>query len=202
MGRKQKRLWKYILLFPAACLILLHAITGCQLSVENPDLRPRQDQQGELSEISAGLDTTSELDQLETQLLDQADASMKDGEVVQALQSVADAISCCKGHSSDRALDIITIALAHPNYRRYNHDHSISCEERLDAAFSKLGYGPTTACWLAALSELLATETENQRLRFTIESQERKIQILRKQIAQLKAVDLEFVQPESAVEVP
>jgi predicted RNase H-like nuclease (RuvC/YqgF family) len=45
-------------------------------------------------------------------------------------------------------------------------------------------------------------ETEIQKLKETIRSQEEIIQTLKKQLAELKAVDLELVQPEPAVEAP
>jgi hypothetical protein len=65
-----------------------------------------------------------------------------------------------------------------------------------------LGDGPATGCWVAALSELSAKEIEIQRLKETIHSQEETIQTLKQQITQMKAVDLELVQPEPAGEVP
>jgi hypothetical protein len=45
-------------------------------------------------------------------------------------------------------------------------------------------------------------ETEILKLKETIRSQEEIIRTLKKQLAQLKAVDLELVQPEPAVEAP
>jgi len=102
------------------------------------------------------------LKELEDKLLDQADAFMKRGEVEQALQAVAKAISCCEGQYPGRAADIIG----------------------------------------AASTEMSARETEIQRLRNTVGAQTGTIQLLKEQIAQLKAVDLELVQPGTTGEVP
>lgn len=166
MGRKHKRLWQYILLFPAACLIVLHMISGCQLTAKGPEPPQRLDQSGNVSVIRPvqGQDTsaTENRQQLEGRLLDQADAFMKRGEVDQALQAVAEAISCCEGQYPGRTADIIG----------------------------------------AASSEMSARETEIQRLRNTVRAQAGTIQLLKEQIARLKAVDLELVPPEPTGEVP
>ncbi|MCP4340472.1 MAG: hypothetical protein GY799_16680 [Desulfobulbaceae bacterium] len=202
MGRKQKRLWKYILLFPAACLILVNMIVGCQMSVEHPDLSGRQDPPGDLLGTTLAKDTAANLALLEALILDQADASLENGEIAEALEYVALAISCCNEQYSGRALEIVGMSLVHPNYRLDNYGHADNCLRRCEAATPSSGDGAITACWVTALSELLAKETENQTLRDTIGSQKRRIQTLKKQISQLKAVDLELVQPESAIEVP
>lgn len=202
MGRKQKRLWKYILFFPAVCLIILNILTGCQLSVDNSDLLPQHDNQGDLSNISLVKDAPSKQDILENQLLDQAEASLKGGKLAPALRFVAQAISCCDGHSSDRALNIIERVLTHPENGCNDYNHCMDCLKQLEAAFPKSGYGSTTGCWLVALSEMLDTKNENRVLRNIVGKQKRKIQRLESQLSQLKAVDLELVQPESALEVP
>jgi hypothetical protein len=156
MGRKHNRLRQYILLFPAACLIVLNMISGCQLPAKGPAPPQQLDQSGNVP------GTTENLKQLEGRLLDQADAFMKRGEVEQALQAVARAISCCEGQYPGRAADILG----------------------------------------AASSEMSARETEIQRLGNTVRSQAGTIQLLKEQIARLKAVDLELVQPEAQGEVP
>lgn len=166
MGRKHKRLWQHILLFPAACLIVLNMISGCQLPAKGPEPLQRLDQSGNVSETKPIQDqdttATANLQQVEGRLLDQADAFMKRGEVDQALQVVAKAISCCEGQYPGRAADIIG----------------------------------------AASSEVSARGTEMQRLRNTVRTQTSTIQLLKEQIAQLKAVDLELVQPGTTGEVP
>jgi len=170
--------------------------------VDNSDLSPQQDNQGDLSNISLVKDASSKQDTLENQLLDQAEASLKGGKLALALRFVAEAISCCDGHSSDRALNIIESVLTHPKNRSNDYNHCMDCLEQLEAAFPQSGYGSTTGCWLVALSEMLDTKSDNRALRNTVGKQKRKIQRLENQISQLKAVDLELVQPESALEVP
>lgn len=166
MGRKHERLRQHILLFPAACLIVLNMISGCQLPAKGPEPSQQLDQSGNVSGTMSvqGQDSTAteNQQQLAGQLLDQADAFMKRGEVDQALQAVAEAISCCEGQYPGRAAEIIG----------------------------------------AASSEMSARGTEIQRLRNTVRVQTGTIQLLKEQIAQLKAVDLELVQPESTGEVP
>ena len=201
MGRKQKRLWKYILFFPVACLTLLIIISGCQLSLENANFPPQEKHSGQ-SKNSQGHYTVSKMDKLENQLLDQADASLKDGKLSLALQSVAKAVSCCNGHSSDRALNIIGRVLAHRNSRIKDKNYSMDCLKQLEAEFPETGDGATTVCWLRTLGELLDEKIKNQGLRRTVGSQKRKIKQLTEQIAQMKAVDLELVQPKAVVEVP
>ncbi len=204
MGRKQKKLWKHILLFPASCLILVNVITGCQQSIEHPDLSVRQGQSSELSGTLPAQDSTTELAKMEDQLLDQADALMKSGEISGALQAVAESMFCCEGRFSGRAIEIIKTALAHSDYKSASSANGIRCLRRMEEGVAKSGYGPgpDTGCWLTALGEVLAIENKNQRLKDIIRSQDQKIKTLIKQIAQLKAVDLEPVQPESAIEVP
>jgi hypothetical protein len=201
MGRKQKKLWQHILLFPASCLIILNVIIGCQVPVEPPGLPQQQIEAGKLPETRSK-DTATNLDRLEAQLLNQADESIKNGEIIEALQLVAQAISCCKGQLSGRTSNTIRIILAHPEYRLDNQDHALSCLRQLEAKFPKPGYDPTAGCWLTGLSEILTKETKIQKMKNTIRSQAETIQTLKKQTAQLKAVDLEPVQPETAVEVP
>lgn len=202
MGRKQKKLWKHILLFPATCLILLNAIIGCQQSVERTVLPVQQDQLPELSRKTSAIDTATKLEEMEAQLLDQADALIKNGEVINALQYVADSISCCEGHFSGRAFDILRTALAHPDLKPDNYTNAVRCLGQMEEGFPKFGYGLDTGCWVTALGEMLAMEINSQRLKDIIRSQDRRIKTLIKQIEQLKAVDLEPVQPESTVEVP
>ncbi len=202
MGRKQKKLWKHILLFPAICLIVLNVIIGCRQSVERPDLSVQQAQPDTLPKIPSGQEHATKLDRLEVQLLDQADASMKNGEVVHALQSVAESISCCEGHFSARAFGIIETALAQPDGNVDTSVNAVRCLRRMKDAVTKFGYGPETGCWVTALSEMLAIDAENQRLNDIIRSQDKEIRTLTKQMEQLKAVDLEGVQTESAIEVP
>ncbi|MGB3211667.1 MAG: hypothetical protein WBB19_13270 [Desulforhopalus sp.] len=156
----------------------------------------------EVLEVPPGQGSSTVFDPLETELLDQADALIEKGAIIEALQFVAQAISCCEGHFSHRVFKSIETALAHPNYRMDSRGSAATCLIDLKAAFPKTGYGPVTGCWVAAVSEIMGKETEVQRLRDTIRSQERKIKTLEEQIAQLIAVDLEPVQSESAVEVP
>lgn len=164
MGRKHKRLWQYILLFPAACLIVLHMISGCQLPAKGPEPPPRLDQSGNVpgTRPVQSQDATEKLELPEGRLLDQAEAFMKRGEIVQALRAVAEAMSDCEGQYPGRAADIIG----------------------------------------AASSEMSVRETEMQRLRNTVRAQAGTIQLLKEQIARLKAVDLELVPPEPTGEVP
>jgi hypothetical protein len=202
MGRKQKKFWQYILLFPASCLIVLIAITGCQVSVEHPGVS-QQHEPDQLPKTRSGRDIVTNPGTQEARLLDQADESIKNGEIVKALQSVSEAISCCsKGHISDRTLATLQNIQAHPDYKLRNHDHAVSCLRKLEATFPRYGYDPTTGCRQIGLSEMPTQETEIQNLKETTRSQEKIIRTLKKQLAQLKAVDLELVQPEPAVEAP
>jgi hypothetical protein len=114
MGRKHNWLRQYILLFPAACLIVLNMISGCQLPAKGPATPQQLDQSGNVPGTNPvqGLDSTAteNLKQVEGRLLDQADAFMKRGEVEQALQTVARAISCCEGQYTGRAANILGAA--------------------------------------------------------------------------------------------
>jgi hypothetical protein len=202
MGRKQQKLWQYILLFPASCLTILIVITGCQVSVKHPGVS-QQYEPDQLPETRSDMDIVTNPGMLETRLLDQADESIKNGEIVKALQSVSEAISCCsQGYISNRTLVTLQNIQAHPDYRLGNHDHAVSCLRKLEATFPGYGYNPTTGCRQIGLSEMPDQETEIQKLKETIRSQEEIIQTLKKQLAELKAVDLELVQPEPAVEAP
>jgi hypothetical protein len=194
MGRKQKKLWQHILLFPASCLIILNVIIGCQGLLERSGFPQRQNE--------AGKDTAINLDRLEAQLLNQADESIKNGEIIEALQLATQSISCCRGQLSDRTLNTVRTILAHPEYRLDNQDQALSCLRQLEATFPEPGNSQTTGCWLTGLSELLTKETKIKKMKNTIKSQAETIQTLEKQIEQLKAVDLEPVQPETAVKVP
>jgi hypothetical protein len=170
--------------------------------VEHPDLPQQQNEAGKLPESLPGKDPAANFNRLEAQLLNQADESIENGEIAEALQLVAQAISCCKGQLSGRALNTIRIILAHPQYRLAERDHAVSCLRQLEATLPKSGYSPAAGCWLTGLSGMLTKETKIQKLNNTIRSQAETIQTLKKQIAELKAVDLELVQPETAVEVP
>jgi hypothetical protein len=48
MGRKQGKSWQYILLFPAACLIVLNGTAGCRPSLERPGLSQCQERADQL----------------------------------------------------------------------------------------------------------------------------------------------------------
>jgi hypothetical protein len=177
-------------------------ITGCQVSVKHPGVS-QQYEPDQLPETRSDMDIVTNPGMLETRLLDQADESIKNGEIVKALQSVSEAISCCsQGYISNRTLVTLQNIQAHPDYRLGNHDHAVSCLRKLEATFPGYGYNPTTGCRQIGLSEMPDQETEIQKLKETIRSQEEIIQTLKKQLAELKAVDLELVQPEPAVEAP
>jgi hypothetical protein len=180
----------------------LIVITGCQVSVEHPGVS-QQHEPGKFPETRSGQDIITNLGTQEALLLGQADESIKSGEIVKALQFVSEAISCCsKGHIADRTMATLQNIQAHPDYRLGNHDHAVSCLRKLEATFPRYGYDPTTGCQQIGLSEMPTQETGIQKLKETIRSQEKIIRTLKKQLAQLKAVDLELVQPEPAVEAP
>ena len=196
MGRKQKRSWQYILLFPAACIIILNVLGGCRPTIPSPELPPFQDQPDQFPETPSNQESAVSLKALENRFLDQAEASLKRGNASESLYFVAEAISCCNGEFSDRALTIIRAALAHPSLRLKNPVQATGCLQSLEAAVRGAGYGPVAGCWLATLSELSARDAEIKKQRITIRTQTDIIEALKKQIEKLKAVDLELVQPE------
>jgi hypothetical protein len=202
MGRKQKRSWQYILLFPAVCLIVLNMISGCRPRINGQDLPSLPVHTAVADVAPPDQENTAILRKAEERLLDQADALLKSGKVGEALTSLAKAISCCTGHPSQRASDLIALALAHPRYRADIPDHMDGCLQPLLAALPMTDCGQTTGCLLAALNEMSAQEIEIEKLKKKIRSQVETITTLKEQITRMKAVDLEFVRPEPAAEVP
>jgi tetratricopeptide (TPR) repeat protein len=142
------------------------------------------------------------LARLESQLLDRAENLLQRGDPAAALESVDKAITCCNGRFADRALHILNDALAQPEIAAGHHVQSIQCFDRLEAEHPEAVYGPAARCWAIALNALLARDADVKKLRKTIRQQSRQIQILQKQIEQLKAVDLELETPKPNVNVP
>jgi hypothetical protein len=167
MGSKQKRRGQHILLFPAACLISLILTTGCRTAVE-----PSKE----------GID--SRLDQQETLLLDRAESLLLQKNYAGAMDSVDQAIACCNGRSSERALRILETALTDAGNPMDADSPSIRCFKQLQGSLPDSVSGPAVRCWAITLNEVLADQAEIQKLKNTIRS-------LKKQIEQLKAVDLE-----------
>ncbi len=159
-------------------------------------LPQQQNEAGTVSATGSVPGLTTNLDRLEDQLLDQADKSVKNGEIADALSAVARAISLREGHISARALAIVRTIFAHSGYNLDNHDAAVDCLRHMEATFPQSQYDPTASCWLAGLSELTDKKAKIQELKNALRSQTATIQTLRKQIEQLKAVDLELVQPE------
>lgn len=202
MGRKRKRFWQHILFFSAACLIILHLITGCRPTVEQPDL---QGEQGGIAGPSDSIEVpemAAQLMQLEESLLDKAEVSLQKGDIPEALQSISEAISCCEGQYAARAFDLIEMALVHPDNKRVKLDNAQVCLQQAENQFTKSGYGINTSCWVIALSDMLAKADENRKLKNKVYSQKQEVKTLKKIIERLKAVDLEPMQEEIAVEEP
>jgi hypothetical protein len=185
MGGKQGGPRQRILLFPAACLILLIGITGCRTVVE--PLEPGMDDR---------------LDRQEDQLLDLAESLLQKGDYAGAVDVVDQAISCCTGRFAERALHILGNALAAPDNPMGEHSPSIRCFKRLEISSSDSVPGPAARCWVAALNEVLANEAEIRKSKKTIQDQMRRIRELERQIEQLKAVDLEPETPKTGGMVP
>lgn len=196
MGRKQKRSGQYIFLFPAACVIIVMVLGGCRPAASPPELPPGREQAGRLSMTEVNPESAAGLKSLEDRLLNQADEKLGRGDASAALRFAAEAISCCNGEFAERALQIIRAALDHPSLRLENPAHAAGCLQRLQAAARGAGYAPVAGCWVASLPELSAREAEIRKLRNTIRARTDRIQSLNRQLEQLKAVDLELVQPE------
>lgn len=173
MGGKQNRCRQHIFLFPAACLIYFILMTGCR-TASGP--------------LAGG--PSPRTDQLEAQLLDQAEACLKSKDYAGTLKRVDQAICCCSGRYSKRALHILEATLAAPNNPVDAHHRAIRCFKSLDSSSSDSMTGPAARCWAAALNEVIANEAEIQELKMTIQK-------LKRQIEQLKAVDLESQTPKS-----
>ncbi len=177
-------------------------LTGCQMLGGHTAPPQRQNEAGALLAEGSAPGRTGSLDRLEAKSLAQAEKSVKQGEISKALLSVAQAISLRQGQVSARALGIIRAILARPEYNLDNHDSAGNCLRQLESSFPHSKYDPTASCWLTGLSELTDKKAKIQELRNVLRSQNVTIQTLRRQIEQLKAVDLELVQPDTAVEVP
>jgi hypothetical protein len=226
MGRKPKRQRQHILFFIAAGLILLMMAAGCRQMVERSS-RPAKDRQptalpattGETPKaVSRPTDLTgttggttptppspggiSPLTRTESQLLDRAQYLLQKGDSAAALRAVDKAITCCNGRFADRALHILTDAMAQPDVAAGHRSQVIQCFDRLEAEHPEVVYGPAARCWTIALNALLRRDAEVQKLRKTNQQQRKQIQKLQKQIEQLKAVDLELETPKPNVNVP
>jgi hypothetical protein len=169
---------------------------GCRPAIPPSGLPAHRHQAGQAAIAQANPETAASLKALEDGLLNQADASLASGDASKALQFVAKAVSCCNEASSDRALQIIRAALDHPSLRLENPAEAAGCLQRLTAAAKGAGYGPVAGCWVASLQELSARDAEIRKQRSTIRARTEMIETLNRQIEQLKAVDLELVQPE------
>jgi len=221
MGGKRKRPRQYILLFPAACLMLLVTAVGCRMAIERPafpdhpgpgakapsEKTPSStpDEPGDLPQPSVQPlepSPTTHLARLETQFLDRAAILLQKGQTEEALASVGKALTCCEGRFSDRALQILADALARSNSAADRHGEAFACFPRLESAFPDAVYGPAAQCWAATLNALFVKDAQIQKLSHTIRIQKKRIEGLEKQIEQLKAVDLELESPKPSMGVP
>jgi hypothetical protein len=178
MGEKQYRRRQRVLLFPSACLIFCILMTGCRSAP--PPL---------------GEDLAAQADRQETQLLNRAEACLQKRDYAGALRYVDRAMSCCSGHFSHRTLRILQTVLAAPENSMGDQSRAIRCFKGLNASSPESVAGPASRCWVAALDELLADRAEIRKLK-------KNIQTLKKQIEELKAVDLETETSEPDGQIP
>jgi hypothetical protein len=202
MGGKRKRQRQYILLFPAACLLLL-MMAGCGPLIEPHALPDRKDQSSPVPVDSEKEAPSARHGQPEAQhLLDQAEVFLEKGKPANALAVIEKVIVCCEGQFPERTLRIMTDALTSPDSHEGRRNEMIQRFLQLEASSPASVYGPAAGSWVAALKEVLAKETEIRNLKQTIQSQKRQLQVLERQIEQLKAVDLELESPDHVDEVP
>jgi hypothetical protein len=226
MGGKPERQRQHILLFSAACLILLMMAGGCRSAGGEPLRFPEKEsrsadttaktiepenalaQEPDQSWMSGRIapptaqNAPTPLDRLESQWLDRAATAMQGGNSANALASIDKAVTCCNGRFADRAVRLLTGLLARPGVAANHRSQAIQCFLQLEANRPEAVYGAAARCWASALDEVLAREADIQKLRKTIQLQKRQIQILEKQIEQLKAVDLELETPQPNLNVP
>jgi hypothetical protein len=132
---------------------------------------------------------------MESQLLDQAEFFLQKEDYKSALNSLEKAITCCGRRFPDRTLHILAIVLAHPDNPMSDDNYPIRCFKWLESSFPDSVYGPASRCWVAVVNEFLVYETEIRNLRISIQSHLKEIRSLKRQIEQLKAVDLELQTP-------
>ncbi len=178
MGSEQDRIRQRVLFFLATGVISAIMITNCGTAAE-----PLKDENGTWQ------------DQMESQLLDRAEALLKNEEYSAAVNVIGRAVSCCRSRYSQRTLQLLESALAAPDNPIGSHSLAISCLKRLEHPFSGPVTKETAQCWTAALNEILANEHEVLELK-------RMVRKLERQIEQLKAVDLEHPLPKLNKETP
>lgn len=171
MGGKQDWPRQHILLFTAVCLTFLITMTGCRANAALP---------------AKGADSGD--DQQEVQLLDRAESFLQAKEYSRAFDLVDQAIACCAGRHSRRALSILMTALTAPGDTLADSSKATKCFRGLANPIEDPFADPAAQCWAATLNEVMTNEAQIRRLK-------KDIQALEIQIERLKAVDLEPISP-------
>lgn len=131
--------------------------------------------------------------------LDLAEEALDRGQADAAFSILAKALNSeetRKDGFADRALDLLVRILTHPGKDPEKNAPSLTCFTDLAGTRPETIFGPASSCWLTLVNTAVIQHQELQRVKQALRSRNRRIQGLVNQIEQLKAVDLEAVNPE------
>ena len=199
MGEKRKRRGKYFLSLSALCMIFMVILAGCQVMFRRAAVvSGGTAETGPLEENSAETkDRESEMQPEDCPLLDQAESHEAAGEYPLAMDAVARAVATCNDgdeRNANRALGIMIRSMAHIKSQKNDVHTIMGCF--VNPGLPLPDQGAAARCWISVLDELMALSAEVTALKSVTASQRNRIEALKRQIEQLKAVDLELGTPE------
>jgi hypothetical protein len=183
-------------------IVLLLLMTGCHSLVERfrAESLPLADPEPEPA-VSKPVekDVPSASFHCESLRLDLAEEALAQGHADKAFGILSKALNSEEAHNegfSDRAMAILVRILNEPDGFSEKNTPALGCFSDLATTRPETVFGPASACWLTLVNTAVTQHQEIERLTRTLRRQNQRLKALINQIEQLKAVDLEAVNPE------